>query len=118
MEPVDFVIRAGRPDTVEALREYVTRGLSFALRRFERRIRRLTVRISDLNGPRRGVDSRCSMTVDLTDGRRLFVNATTARPFASVRQAAGRVSEALRREIGRASTHRGTLESGGSSDIA
>ena len=32
--PIEFVIRGGRPDTVDALREYATRRLSFALRRF------------------------------------------------------------------------------------
>lgn len=31
------------------------------------------VRILDLNGPRRGVDSRCAMTTGLVDGRRIFV---------------------------------------------
>jgi ribosome-associated translation inhibitor RaiA len=108
MEPVDFVIRAGRPDTIDALREYTVRRLSFALRRFERQIHRLTVRISDLNGPRRGVDARCSMTVDLNNGRRIFVDATTAWPFASVTQAASRLSEALRRELGRTTMRRMT----------
>ena len=106
MEPVEFVIRAGRPDTIDTLREYTIRRLSFAVRRFERQIHRLTVRISDLNGPRGGVDSRCSMTADLNNGRRIFVNATTAWPFASVTQVASRLSEALRREVGRTTTRR------------
>jgi hypothetical protein len=41
---------------VEALQEYAARRLSFLLRRFEPHIRRITVRVHDLNGPRRGVD--------------------------------------------------------------
>jgi putative sigma-54 modulation protein len=106
-QPIDFVIRAGRADTVESLRDYAARRLSFALRRFEHRIRHITVRLVDLNGPRRGVDSRCSMTVDLVDGRRIFVDATTAWPSASVTRAAGRLSTVLRREQGRATSHRG-----------
>jgi ribosome-associated translation inhibitor RaiA len=94
-EPIAFVIRAGRQDTTDTLREYASHRLSLALRRFESRIRRVIVRISDLNGPRRGVDSKCSITVDLVDGRRIFVDATTAWPFASVTRAAGRLNEAL-----------------------
>jgi ribosome hibernation promoting factor len=109
MEPIEFLIRAGRPDAIDGLREYAVARLSFAVRRFEQRIRRLTVRMSDLNGPRRGVDSRCSMTVDLNDGKRIFVNATTAWPFASVRQATSRLREALRREISRSTTRRGRV---------
>ena len=56
--PIEFVIRGGRPDTIDALREYTTRRLSFALRRFERRIRHVTVRLVDLNGPRPGCRSK------------------------------------------------------------
>jgi hypothetical protein len=100
-QPIEFVIRTGRPDTIETLREYASHRLFLALRRFENRIRHVIVRISDLNGPRRGVDSKCSIAVDLADGRRIFVNATTAWPFASVKRAASRLNEALRREIDR-----------------
>jgi hypothetical protein len=116
-EPIEFVIRAGRPDTIETLREYAFHRLSLALRRFESRIRRVIVRISDLNGPRRGVDSKCSIAVDLIDGRRIFVNATTAWPFTSVTRAAGRLNEALRREIDRTAWHR-TGRASFSTDIA
>ena len=105
-QPIEFVIRTGRPDTVDALREFASHRLSLALRRFERRIRQVIVRISDLNGPRRGVDSKCSIAVDLVDGRRIFAQATTAWPFASVTRAASRVNEALRREVGRTAWHR------------
>ena len=101
-QPIEFVIRASQPGTVEALRGYAARRLSFLLRRFEPHIRRITVRVHDLNGPRRGVDSRCSITADLIDGRRIFVNATTAWPFASVTQAAHRLSKAIRRGLRRA----------------
>ena len=105
-QPIEFVIRSRQPDTVEALREYAARRLSFLLRRFEPHIRRITVRILDLNGPRRGVDSRCPMTADLVDGRRIFVNAITAWPFGSVTQASRRLNEAVRRELRRATSHR------------
>jgi putative sigma-54 modulation protein len=105
-EPIEFVILGTRPDTANSVREYAMRRLSFALRRFEHRIRHVTVRLVDLNGPRRGVDSRCSMIADLYDGRRIFVDATTAWPFASVTRAADRLTEAMRRKFRRAAEHR------------
>jgi ribosome-associated translation inhibitor RaiA len=108
---IEFVIRDAQGGMADALRAYTVRRLSFALRRFEHRIRHVTVRLVDLNGPRRGVDSRCSMTVDLVDGRPIFVDATTAWPFASITLAASRLSEALRREFGRASAHRAAAAS-------
>ena len=106
MQPIEFVIHGARHDNADSLREYAIRRLSFALRRFDHAIRRVTVRVVDLNGPRRGADSRCSMIADLEGGRRIFVDATTAWPFASITRAASRLGGALRREFGRTSHHR------------
>jgi len=106
LQAIDFFIPADRTETAAELREYTARRLSFALRRFEDRVRRITVRFIDLNGPRRGVDSRCSMSLDLVGGRRIVVEATTAWPFASVAKAAARLNSVVRKEIGRASSTR------------
>lgn len=98
---IEFLIRAGQVETAAALREYAERRLSFALRRFAPRIQHVIVRLVDENGPRRGVDSRCSMTADLVDGRRIFVEASAAWPFAAMSRAAHRLNESIRRELGR-----------------
>ena len=102
----EFVNRDNRPDMIDALRAYATRRLLFATRRFEGRIRHVMVRLADLNGPKRGVDSRCSISVDLIDGRHVFVHATTPWPFASLTKAASRLNAALRRKFDRAARHR------------
>jgi ribosome-associated translation inhibitor RaiA len=104
-QDIEFFIPAGRDDTAAALREYATRRLSFALRRFKQRVGRITVRLVDQNGPRRGVDSRCSMMVELVGGGRILAEATTALPFASVSRAAERLNSALRREAEHAASH-------------
>lgn len=105
--PIEFVVsRTARARTSETLRDYAERRLAFALRRFEDRVRRVKVRLVDLNGPRGGVDSRCSIAIDLVGGRRLFVDATAAWPFASITRAAARLNQAVRRELGRAADHR------------
>lgn len=94
---IEFLIRAGQADTAEALREYAERRLSFALRRFAHKIQHVLVRVVDVNGPRRGIDTRCSMTANLSDGRRVFVAANAAWPFAAITQAAHRLNESIRR---------------------
>jgi putative sigma-54 modulation protein len=98
---IEFLIRAGQVDTAEALREYAERRLSFALGRFAHKIQRVMVRLVDVNGPRRGIDSRCSITADLVDGRRIFVEANAAWPFRAITHAAHRLNETIRRELGR-----------------
>jgi ribosome-associated translation inhibitor RaiA len=102
--PIDFLIRAGQVETTEALRDYAARRLSFALRRFLGQIRHVTVRVVDVNGPKRGVDTRCAITADLTDGRRVFVEAIAAWPFGAITDAASRLRETIRRAHARGST--------------
>ncbi len=97
--PIDFVFRSASAADPDVLRTYAVRRLVFALRRFEDRARRLVVRLGDTNGPRRGVDSRCSITLQLRDGRHIDVDAVTAWPFASITLAAKRLNETLRREL-------------------
>lgn len=104
--PIDFFVRAGRQDTTDALREYAAHRLSFTLRRFAHRVRRVNLRLVDVNGPRRGVDSRCSIVAELTDGGQLFVDAIAAWPFAAITRAVGRLSEAMRRAGDRHAEHR------------
>jgi putative sigma-54 modulation protein len=100
--PIDFVIRSVSATDPTALRAYAERRLAFALRRFEHRARRVLVRVGDLNGPRGGVDSRCSITLRMRDGRHIDVEAVTAWPFASITLAAKRLNEVLRRGIEKA----------------
>jgi ribosome-associated translation inhibitor RaiA len=95
---IDFVLRDGPGDMADAARDYARRRLSFAVRRFRHRLERVTIRLLDLNGPKRGLDSRCTITADLADGRQLFVAATDAWPFAAITHAAARLNEALRRD--------------------
>ena len=104
---IDLFVRGERAETTNELREYALRRLSFAVSRFRHRIRDLRVRLVDENGPRRGVDSRCSIEANLVDGGPLFVEATAAWPFAAVTLAAGRLREALRRNGSRQTAHRG-----------
>jgi ribosome-associated translation inhibitor RaiA len=88
------------PMIAPQLRAYAERRLSFALRRFREHVRVVRLRLTDVNGPRHGVDARCAVTAKLTNGKQLFVESTTAWPFRSVTQAAGRLAEAIRRTKG------------------
>lgn len=98
---IEFIVRGWRSGTTEALREHVVHRLLSAVRRFEHRVHHMTVRLVDVNGPRRGGDSRCSVTVDVDEGRPVFVEATAASPFTAIALAALRLTGALRRIGGR-----------------
>jgi len=96
---IDFVIRSAGAIDPETLRVYAERRLAFALRRFEHHTRHATVRFGDVNGPKGGVDSCCTIALQLQDGRHIDVKAITAWPFASVTLAAKRLNAVIRREL-------------------
>ena len=104
--PIDVLIRAGQVETTEVLRKYAARKLSVAVRPFRAQVHHMTLRLVDVNGPRGGVDARCSISADLINGRRLFVDATAAWPVAAISHAASRLADAMRRAHKRQAAHR------------
>jgi ribosome-associated translation inhibitor RaiA len=94
---IEITIDEVNPEIAPQLRAYAERRLTFALRRFHQQVRYVRLRLTDVNGPKHGVDARCALTAQLTNGKQVFVEATTSWPFRSVTQAAGRLSEAVRR---------------------
>ncbi len=96
-QAIEITIDEVNPEIAPQLRAYAERRLAFALRRFQQQVRYVRLRLTDVNGPKHGVDARCAVTAQLTNGKQLFVEATTSWPFRSVTQAASRLSEAVRR---------------------
>ena len=99
--PLEYVMRVANPAVAKRLREHAEHRLFFALRRFEPKVRRVAVRVVDENGPRKGVDTRCTIQATLADSSRIVVEAITAWPTASVTRASQRLNEAVRRHFGR-----------------
>lgn len=91
----DFVLTDG-------LREAVERRLRFALGRFDERPLRVSVRLSDINGPRGGEDKHCAIRVRVGGLPDIVVEDTEADLYAAVNRATERVARALRRKLQRA----------------
>ena len=64
-------------DLTPALRQHTERRLHFVLGRANGQISRLTVRLSDLNGPRGGEDKRCLLRITLTGAPTLPIESTS-----------------------------------------
>lgn len=90
----DFVLTDG-------LREAVERRLRFALGRFDERPLRVTVRLSDINGPRGGEDKHCAIRVRVGGLPDLVVEDTETDLYAAVNRATERVARTLRRKLQR-----------------
>jgi putative sigma-54 modulation protein len=86
-------------DLTQALRAYIDRRLLFALGRFGRRVGRVRVRITDLNGPRGGVDKACHVSAEfLPSGKTLARPAVDANLYAAI----GRATQGIGHEFARA----------------
>ncbi|MEO6811956.1 MAG: HPF/RaiA family ribosome-associated protein [Isosphaeraceae bacterium] len=83
------------------LKAHIERRLHFALGRLAARIDRVTVRLTDLNGPRGGVDKQCRILVNLVPKGVVMLEGTGDDPFTLVDRAAKRVGRSVRRALER-----------------
>ena len=82
----------------EALQKFTRRRVERVLRPLLASIRRVDVRIKDVNGPRGGVDMRCTMTAELATTRRtVVVKSKGADAYAAVQRACGSLGESVSR---------------------
>lgn len=85
-------------DLVEAAHTHA----AFALTRFSRHIRAVTIRVVDANGPRGGVDQECTVVVRLArPGADIVVADVDADPFAALARATTRAARTVARRLGR-----------------
>lgn len=60
-----IIVRTRSLELPENDYDFIRRRIHFALGRFSPRIRHVTVRVTDINGPRGGLDTHCSIAVTL-----------------------------------------------------
>ncbi len=96
-----IVIRSRGFEVTQAMRANLERGLRFALGRFAARVVVVNVRLSDLNGPRGGVDKRCQIEVVLRGARDVRVEDVDGDLYVAVARVAERLGRAVARELER-----------------
>jgi putative sigma-54 modulation protein len=84
----------------DEVRAHVERRLHFALGACCRQVKRILVRLSDINGPRGGNDKRCHVEVVLA-GQAVVVEKTDADVYLAVGRAASTASRTVMRRLGR-----------------
>ena len=94
-------VRGDGIDVSPELGGLVERRLSFALSRFGGRVRAVSVGLTDLNGPRGGIDKRCSMQARLAPRGSVRVEDTDSDLPAAIDRAATRLARAVTRALER-----------------
>lgn len=84
-----------------ALRMYTEQRLAAALGWARHHMRKLAVSLSDINGPRGGVDKRCKIQVQLSGGREVIIEEREADLYAAIDRAVDRADRAVVKQVER-----------------
>jgi len=93
-------IQARNFSMTRAMRTHIERRLGFALSTCYRHVKRILVRLSDVNGPRGGNDKRCHLVVTLP-GQAVVVENTEADLYVAINRAASRAGRTVMRQLRR-----------------
>jgi ribosome-associated translation inhibitor RaiA len=91
------VIFRSRDTGAERLRELAVRRVQFALRRMSWLVPRADVQLSDVNGPRGGVDKRCQVRLTTERAGTIVISATARDWRSALDSALARATRALLR---------------------
>ena len=97
----------------EGLRTQAERRVRFALGSTSGRIRSVVMRLADENGPRGGVDKRCTIRANLPGGPPVIIEQQEADLYVAIDRAADRAGRAVSRRLERASGGRRDAPSAG-----
>jgi ribosome-associated translation inhibitor RaiA len=96
---MQIAIQARGFPLTEALKNHVHIRLGFNLSHAARRIRRVGIRLSDLNGPRGGVDKRCLVEVRLDGLSPVVIEDIEPDMYTAIDRAVGRAARTVMRRL-------------------
>lgn len=105
---MQIVIQSSGIDVTAALRQHVERRLHFALDWAHYHVRKISIRLFDLNGPRGGEDKRCRIQFAVPGRLEVVVEDTEADLYVAIDRAADRAGRTLARRMARQREHRGS----------
>jgi putative sigma-54 modulation protein len=90
----------------EGLRTQAERRVRFALGSTSGGVRSIVMRLADENGPRGGVDKRCTIRANLPGGPPVIIEQQEADLYVAIERAADRAARAVSRRLEKASAGR------------
>jgi ribosomal subunit interface protein len=96
-----ILIKTSDFSLTDALRDHAERRLRFALTFCDDRIRQVTVRLSDINGPRGGIDKCCRLQVIMDGLPEVVIEDIEANMYVAIDRAANRAGRTVRRRLKR-----------------
>lgn len=101
-----LTVSSRRSELTPSIREHVRDRLTAALDQHASRVRRVTVLLEDVNGPRGGEDQLCRVAVELNDGQTLHHEPRGFDLYANVSLVADKVKRRVGGVIAKVRRHR------------
>lgn len=106
-------------ELTDGLREHTERRLQFALSWATYDVRKVVVRLSDINGPRGGEDKRCNILIPLTRSADIVIENTEDDLYVAIDRAVERAERTLARRLQRQREHQhGSFKSAALADAS
>ena len=99
-------IRAQGFELTDSLREHTERRLRFALGWADDRLRQISVRLSDENGPRGGKDKCCRIQITFPGAPSVVIEDTETDLYVAIARAADRAARSVAHLLERQHDHR------------
>ena len=96
---MQIVIQTRGFSLTKALQNHVKRRLNSALDNLDQHIMRVRVRLSDINGPRGGVDKCCQVRTELAGTPSVVIQDTSENMYAAIDAACERTAHSVGRRI-------------------
>lgn len=93
----------------EGLQNHTARRIRFAVGSASNRLRNIEVRLADDNGPRGGVDKRCTIRARLSGTSDIIIEHQESDLYVAIDRAADRLGRTLFRQLKRAYSGRGDI---------
>jgi ribosomal subunit interface protein len=105
----------------DALRNHIERRLKFALRFGEEDINKVVLRLSDINGPRGGVDKCCQVLAVVNGMNDVVVTDIEDDMYSAINRASHRAGRTIRKKLARrrylsVSVNRSQIRNGDNTD--
>ena len=99
-------IQARGFELTEGLRQHTERRLQFALSWANHDVRAVTVRLSDINGPRGGQGKRCRIQIPMARAQAVVIEEIETDLYVAIDRAADRTERTVARRLERLREHR------------
>ena len=112
------VIFESRDPQAAPLRDLALDRLQFVMRRLRMLVAHARLRLSDVNGPRGGVDKHCQVALKTNTGATVVITAASHDWRVAIDEALARAAQVLRRQLQRSRPARGGRDGRGAARAA